>query len=264
MNIELIKKQLNYDADIIMYENATSSNILAKELAGNGAKEGTVVIVKSQTKGKGRLGRSFISSSENGLYFSIILRPDVEIDACVDITAMASVAVLEAIEETTDKKPKIKWVNDIYINDRKICGILTESAFGVNGNNPEYMICGIGINISPPPNGFDDEIKDIAGSIFEEKYPDGYKSCLFASIINSFFKYYKLLAKGTYLKKYRECSNIIGKEVDVYIGERIINGTAVDITDKAELIIKTEKGESIVVSSGEARVRKRGFGLNEK
>lgn len=264
MNAESVKKYLKNDAEIIVYDVAASSNALAKDLAKNGAKERTVVIVKSQTNGKGRLGRSFISNSETGLYMSIILKPSISADKCVDITALASVAVLEAIESTSKKQAQIKWINDIYIYDKKICGILTESAYDFQKNQLEYIICGIGVNIVPPKNGFDDEIKNIAGSIFEKEAPNEYKSVLCASIIDCFLKYYSTLDKKTYIKKYKEKSNIIGKNVDVYIGNKMIKGIAIDITDNAELVVKNENGDICIFNSGEARVRKSGDSLNDK
>lgn len=255
MNNESIKKHLNSDVKIIIYDVATSSNVLAKELALGGANEGTVIIVKSQTNGKGRLGRSFISSSENGLYMSIVLRPQISPDKCVDITVMAASAVLEAIESTTNTNPKIKWVNDIYINDKKVCGILTETTYNYESNRLDFVICGIGVNIAPPKDGFDEEIKNIAGSIFENEAPQEYKSILCAKIIDYLLKYYNEIDKKTYLKTYKEKSNIIGKSVDVYKGNEIISGIAIDVNDRAELVVKKENGDICVFNSGEARVK---------
>ncbi len=262
MNVEQIKTHLKSNVEIIIYDVAASSNIVAKELASRGANEGVTVIVKSQTNGRGRLGRSFISNSENGLYMSIILKPNIPADKCVDITALASVATLEAIESTSKRNAQIKWVNDIYINDKKVCGILTEASYNYEKNKLDYVICGIGVNISPPENGFDDEIKDIAGVIFEKEAPADYKSFLCASIIDSFFKYYNELEKKTYIKAYKEKSNIIGKAIDVYRGNEITKGIAIDITDNAELVVEKENGEVCIYNSGEARVRNSGVKLN--
>ena len=262
MDARDIKKHLKKNVEIIIYDVATSSNTIAKELASKGAKEGTTVVVKSQTNGRGRLGRSFISNSENGLYMSIILRPKIPIDKCANITALASVAVLDAIESTSQCSCQIKWVNDIYINDKKVCGILTEASYNYEENLLDYVVCGIGVNISPPKNGFDNSIKDIAGAIFEKEAPSIYKSVLCASIIDTFFKYYNELEKKPYINKYKEKSSVIGKKVDVYRGDEIIRGLAIDINDNAELIVKTENGDICVFNSGEARVRKSGDKLS--
>ena len=147
MNKNEIIKYLYNNVDILIYDTLKSSNITAKELAENGCNEYTTVIAKSQTNGKGRLGRSFISNSENGLYMSIVLKPTISPDQCTSITTMAAAAVLEAIKETSNTAPTIKWINDVYINDKKVCGILTEASF--DNHRLNYVIVGIGINITP-------------------------------------------------------------------------------------------------------------------
>lgn len=255
MKREDVINLLKSKAEVIVYNELSSSNTEAKRLAKAGASEFTSVIALTQTSGKGRLGRSFISNSENGLYMSMILYPTLSPNKCVDITAMAAVAVLESIKSTAGVDAQIKWVNDVYVDDRKICGILTESS--INSEGFDYVICGIGVNITPPAGGFDDSIKDIAGAIFLKESPKCYKELLCASIIDNLIKYYADIENKTYIKIYRESSNIIGKNVDVYIGNEIIGGRVVDINDMAELVVKKENGEICVFNSGEARVRKR-------
>lgn len=262
MKIEVIKKYLDNEVKILIYEEIPSSNVKAKELALNGEKEFTVVIAKRQTQGKGRLGRKFISDSENGLYMSIIFKPDLSPANCVDITVLTAVAVLEAIKETSQAFPKIKWINDIYINDRKVCGILAEST--CENNKLTNVIVGVGINITPPKNGFDKEIQDIATSIFEKTTPENYKEMLCAKIIDNIIYHYNNMNKKAYMATYKEYSNIIGKEVDVYVGNEIIQGIAIDINEKAELVVKTKNNDICVFNSGEARVRKSGVQISEK
>ena len=254
------KKLLKNQIELVVYDKATSSNTLAKELACNGAKEGMVVLVKSQSEGKGRLGRRFISSSENGLYFTIILRPQIAPMDAIHITTIGATALCEAIKKTSGQNAQIKWVNDIYINDKKCAGILTESQINAENNTIDYAVIGMGINVLPPENGFDKEIADIATSIYKKDAPSGYKTELLYEIIDAFFMYYKDIEEKTYLKSYKQSSNIIGKEVDVYIGNEIIRGTAIDIDDAARLIVKTSDGISSF-GSGEARVRQEGRAL---
>ena len=222
MNIQKIKNHLIHSVDIKVFDTVSSTNTVARELAQNGAEEYTTVIAKSQTNGRGRLGRSFISNSENGLYMSVILRPNLAPDRCIDITTMTAVSVLEAIEETSNISPTIKWINDIYINEKKVCGILTESSF--DGANVSYVVVGIGINITPPENGFDDSIKDIATSIYEKDAPNSYKELLCAKIIDNLIYHYSRIEEKSYMSKYKEKSSILGKEVDVYRGNDIIKG----------------------------------------
>lgn len=241
--------------DVVIIDDAPSSNAIAKELATNGAKEGTIVIVKRQSAGKGRMGRSFISNEENGLYMSIILRPELPASESVKITVIGAVAALEAIEKTSNKECSIKWVNDIYISDKKVCGILTEGALNFESSQFDYAILGIGVNITPPKDGFNEEIKSIATAIFSEKAPKGYKSKLCAEIVDTFLHYYKNLKNEAYIASYREKSNLIGKRASVYRGNEVFDGLVIDIDNDASLVLKTEKG-ILKFNSGEARVRR--------
>lgn len=240
---------------VVLIDDADSSNNVASELAKQGAPEGTVVVVKRQNAGKGRMGRSFISNEENGLYMSIILRPKIQASESVNITVACAVAVLEAIEELSGKKCSIKWVNDIYIGNKKVCGILTEGALNVESGCFDFAIVGIGINITPPENGFADEIKDIATSVYDGKAPNGFKSALCALATDKFLHYYRSIENKSYIASYREHSNLIGESVCVYRGNDVVNGVVLDIDDNARLILKTEQGE-VAFSSGEARARK--------
>ena len=239
-----------------IYKNEGSSNTIAKALCQKGEGEGSVVVVESQSAGRGRLGRSFLSSSENGLYMTIILRPKIPAQYCVNITVAGAVAVSKAIEETSGVMTGIKWVNDIYINDKKCAGILTEASIDFEGNGLQYAVIGIGVNLCPPVGGFDPEIKEIACGVYEKEYPKGYKSILCAEIVNKFFDIYEHLDDKSYLDEYRSKSIIIGKDVDVYVGDEILSGIAVDIDANANLVVKDENGNLYTFGSGDARVRK--------
>lgn len=251
-----IKRYLKNEHSLYIYKEETSSNTVAKALCQKGENEGSVVIVESQTAGRGRMGRSFLSSSENGLYMSIILRPKIKADKCVALTVACAVAVAKAIEETSGIECGIKWVNDIYIGGKKCCGILTEASLDFETGGLEYAIVGIGVNLCPPTEGFHEEIKEIACGVYEKEYPKGYKSKLCASIINNFFDVYSQLEEKKFIKLYKEKSIIIGNMVDVYVGDRIVSGIATDIDEDACLIVTNEKGEKFTFNSGEARVRK--------
>jgi BirA family biotin operon repressor/biotin-[acetyl-CoA-carboxylase] ligase len=256
-----IKNELDKERKIYIYDKAGSSNTIARDLCLNGEEEGSIVIVKSQTQGKGRMGRSFLSSSENGLYMSVILRPQIPAEECVNITVLGAVAVLEAIEELTNKQAQIKWVNDIYINDKKCCGILTEASIDVKSGGLNYAIIGIGVNLCPPKGGFDKEIQDIACGVYEDTCPSDFKYKLCAQIVNKLFKYYDSIQSKSYLKQYKEKSYIIGKDVDVYVGNECFVGTAVDIDENANLIVKDKNGVLHTFNSGEARVRRAGTSI---
>ena len=206
------------------------------------------------------MGRSFISKSEGGLYFTLILRPKITPDKALDVTVLTAVAVCDAIKETSGKDSQIKWVNDVYINDKKCAGILCEAQFSFEMGMLDYVVVGVGINVVPPKGGFDSEISNIATSIFENEAPCGYKALLLATALNNIFKLYYGIEKREYIDKYRKSSNLIGKEVDVYLGSEIIAGTVVDIDENAHLVVNTKDGIKSF-SSGEARVRTRGVSL---
>ena len=241
------------ECDIVMLDETASTNTVAKELAHGGANEATVIIAKKQSGGRGRMGRSFLSDSENGLYMTIILRPGISVAESTCITVIGAVATAEAIEQTSGKECKIKWVNDIFINDKKVCGILTEASADFESGSLDYAVIGIGVNIAPPKNGFPSEIKNIAGSVFCD-VPNGYKAKLAAKIIDNFFGYYFNINNKSYIKTYRKKSNIIGKEVGVYRGTEVIYGTVIDIDNEAAIVVKTDEGIR-KFTSGEARVR---------
>ena len=250
---EEIKKYFNDCTDIIVLDTVDSTNNVAKQLAQQGCADKTLVIAKKQTQGRGRMGRSFISNEENGIYMSLALRPDLHISDSIYITVMCAVAVYEAIEELCNVNCSIKWVNDIYIGDKKVCGILTEAA-QLTGKL-DYAVVGIGVNVTEPKGGFNDEIKDIATSLYEKNAPVNIKNRLIAKILERFFHYYSNIKDKAFISKYREKSNLIGKGVDIYRGNEIISGICVDIDEDANLVIEKD-GERLTFNSGDARVKR--------
>ena len=137
-----------------IYDLIDSTNIRMKEFAENGEPEWSVVISGSQTMGKGRLGRTFFSPSDTGIYMTILLRPFISPEDTTKITTAMAVAVAETIEDISGEKTDIKWVNDIYISDKKVCGILTESSFDAKTNSLKYSFVGVGINVYNPSDNF--------------------------------------------------------------------------------------------------------------
>ena len=147
-------------------EETDSTNNSAAAEAAAGTAEGLVVVAGKQTAGKGSRGRSFLSASPRGLYFSVVLRPEkLPPPSAVKITAAAGVCVCNALERCGTPPAFIKWVNDVYMNGKKICGILTEGSFSADGRL-QTVICGIGINLAAPDGGFPPEIAATAGAAF--------------------------------------------------------------------------------------------------
>jgi BirA family biotin operon repressor/biotin-[acetyl-CoA-carboxylase] ligase len=243
-------------ADFILevHQSVTSTNILAKELAAQGVKEGTVVIAREQTQGRGRMGRSFYSPDSSGIYFSIILRPKLNLEDSLLITTATAVAVAKAIETVAGVKASIKWVNDIFVQEKKVCGILTEASINFESGGLEYAVVGIGINIQT--KDFPEEISRIAGSLFTDK-PDNVPvtSMLVAEVLNNLSESMNSLTNKKYLDEYRERSFLIGKEILVIKGNQSVPAKAIDIDNKARLVVEYDNGEIEALNSGEVSVR---------
>ena len=240
--------------DISVYPVVTSTNTLLKELASAGAPEGTIVIAGMQTQGKGRIGRSFYSPSDTGVYISILLRPGNSSNLAVRTTTMAAVAACEAIEDVSEKNALIKWVNDIYIDGKKVSGILTEASFGLEDGHIDYAVLGIGFNAYYPKDGFPDEIESIATVVYPERKSDG-KNLLAAHFINHFFKYYKSSDHTDYTEKYRKRSLVIGKEINILYPDRTESAVAIDVDDECHLVVRYPDGTTGSLSTGEISIR---------
>jgi len=245
----------NIPLDITVHKSVTSTNTLLKEAAQSGAKEGTVIVAENQTMGRGRLGRSFHSPADTGIYFSILLRPKIDPNDSLFLTTSAAVATAKAIEDVKDCTALIKWVNDIYIDNKKVCGILTEGAFKAESSELDYAIVGIGINLKTPDGDFPDDIKNKAGAVFskDEDITD-VKSKLIAYVLNYFFYYYENLSSKAFFKEYKERSFLLGQEISILDSKGPIPATAIDLDENCHLIVKLSDGTIKELSSGEVSV----------
>ena len=252
-----IKQHLkNPHLDISVFSSVTSTNTILKEMAEQGAKEGTVIIAEEQTAGRGRTGKQFYSPKGTGIYISILLRPDIPAEESLFLTTSAAVATARAIEDVSDKRALIKWVNDIYLEDKKTCGILTEGAFNVETGKLDYAIVGIGINVCIPDGGFPDNIKDIATAIFDKQTDSiNKRSILIANLLDYFMEYYKDFKSKSYVKEYIERSMIIGKTITVIEGSKTSVAKAIDIDKNCRLKDQFEDGTTKWLSSGEVSTK---------
>lgn len=235
--------------------STASTNTLARERAKEGAAEGLIVIARQQTAGRGRFERRFHSPMGTGLYMSVVLRPALPPLQIPLLTTAAAVAVAESIEELTDRTAQIKWVNDVLINGKKVCGILTESALSSRTGQAEYAVLGIGVNVMPPNEGFAEEIRDIAGAVFETAEPFA-RERLAAAILRRFWGYYQALPDRPFLTPYRERSLVLGREVLVRTGEEA--GTparALALDDDGRLLVRYADGSEQWLGSGEVSLR---------
>ena len=232
-----------------------STNAKVKEAANKGVTEGYLLVSGSQTKGRGRYGRHFYSPEESGVYMSILLRPyNCPAGKAACITTMAAVAVCEAIEEVSGQEAQIKWVNDIFVKGKKVCGILTEASIGVENGMVEYAVLGIGINIYAPNNGFPEDISHIAGAVFDNKKEEA-KNRITALVYNRFMNYYKDNTQIDYVEEYRKRSFVIGNNIMVLSGNKTRKAYAYGIDDECHLLVRYENGEEECLAYGEISVR---------
>lgn len=248
-------KAQNFVLDV--HPTVTSTNTLAKTLASEGAPEGTIVIAHEQTEGRGRMGRSFYSPTSTGIYLSIILRPKLSLEDSLLITTGAAVAVARAIEQISGEKAEIKWVNDIFVGGKKVCGILTEASMNFEMGSLDYAIVGIGINVST--KDFPDSLQTIAGSVFTEKPQDApITSILAAKVLNNIAECMDSLTDRMYIEEYRSRSFLIGKDILVLKGNTSLPAKALDIDHRARLIVEYPDQSRETLTSGEVSIRPMG------
>lgn len=239
-----------------VFDSVTSTNTLLKQMAAEGAPEGTVVIAANQTGGKGRMGRSFYSPKNSGIYFSILLRPRFSAEQALNLTAGAAVAVAQAVEAISGKQTQIKWVNDVLLGGKKICGILTEASINCETGGMDYAIIGIGINTRTPEGGFPEEIRAVAGSVFGEEDVPELHCRLAAAVVDRFFDFYADRESDIVYEFYRSHSSVLGKHVNLIpYGGEAEGAEVLDIDREFALLVKTDAGELRRVNSGEVSLR---------
>lgn len=239
---------------LLVQPTVTSTNAVLRELAADHAPEGTVVIAGEQTRGRGRLGRSFYSPADTGLYLSLLLRPEGFSPAqAVRMTTMAAVAVCQAIEAVSGRNAQIKWVNDIFLDGRKVCGILTEGSFDLETGSLNSIILGVGINVYAPADGFPRELEQIAGAVLPEPITDG-RSRLAAEFLNRFLELYRR-QDSTYAAEYRRRSLVLGRQVLVITPTEQKTALALDVDEECRLLVKYPDGKTEALSSAEISVK---------
>ena len=252
INTKLSTKALG--RNIILLKETESTNNTAKEYAGDNAIHGTTIIAETQTMGKGRLGRNFSSPASTGIYMSVIIRPTFGIETASLITSATAVAVAEATEELCSCPVMIKWVNDLYINEKKICGILTEASLGLEMKSLDYAVIGIGINVRSVKSCFDNELLKTVSSIEDEAEIAIDRNALCANILNKLEKRLDTIESRDFLSEYRQREYLTGKEITANVGGESIQGFAKGIDDNANLILEMPDSSVRYISSGEANL----------
>lgn len=242
---------------IVIYDEVGSTNDLAKQYAKDSKCRypiERIFIANAQTSGRGRQGRSFYSPPGSGVYMSILLCPHASAEETLKFTTAASVAVCRAIENAFGLRPQIKWVNDIYLNNKKVCGILAEAVTDIEGGCEQQVVIGIGVNTST--ESFPAEIGDIAGSLCPgRKVPN--RNRFIAEIINSFVGLLKISETGMvltkeYVDEYKKRSAVLGKTVKILNTGRIVK--VIDINERGGLVVETSEGIK-TLESGEISIR---------
>jgi len=249
-----IKKNLHtkyMGKNIHFFKEVDSTNDVARELADEGAEEGTIIIAESQRSGKGRRGKRWISPS-GGVWMTIILRPDIEPPKAPQLTLVTGVAVAETLNQECGLDVGIKWPNDILIGDKKVCGILTEVKADMG--KVDYVLVGIGIDLNVDLNIFPPELRGGATSLKAELDREIMGAELVATFLKNFEIYYGEFKQGKFrkiLNRWRKLSKTIGNYVEVHKKGGPIYGEAVGINKDGKLILELDDGTLRKIISGE-------------
>jgi len=240
---------------IHVFESLASTNQTAKEMAIAGHEHGTVVISNTQTSGRGRYGRVFYSPSGTGLYMSFLLRTAGAFSSNPTlITTSAAVAVCRAVQALSGKELRIKWVNDLFWNDKKVCGILTEAMTDFESGNIEWAVIGIGVNISALEEGFPPELAQTAGCLFPEGAAGTTRNQLAAGIIDRLLSLESWESDSGIYAEYKNRSLLLGKEISVSQQGDTYTASAMDIDASGHLVVQKDTGEIVQISSGEVQI----------
>lgn len=243
-------------SEICYYKTTESTNKLAKDLASEKDSNGTVIISEEQTEGRGRLGRDWTSPKHKGIWMSIIIKPEIEPRDAAKVTQITAASVYRALADM-EIQTQIKWPNDIILNDKKVCGILTEMSSEMMQIN--YMVVGIGINVNLEAEDIPDDIREKATSLKIETGKEVDRKQLVAKVLNYFEYFHDIFINEGNIQEAidicRDRSILIGKTVRVIERKEELKRKAVDLTESGELVVEDEQGKRTVVISGEVSVR---------
>jgi BirA family biotin operon repressor/biotin-[acetyl-CoA-carboxylase] ligase len=259
IEIEKIMAQLQTSfigREIHYFEKLSSTNTSAKQQARKGAKEGTTIIAETQTQGRGRLKRPWISP-RGGIWLSVILRPATPVADVPKITLTAAVAVARTLRKMFGLKAEIKWPNDVLIDSKKVCGILTEAT--LKEKTVDFAIVGIGINANFPRDVLPKELQTAATTLKEALKRDIDQEKLVCILLKELEDRYKMFKEGRFeelLNEWRGMANFLGKEVEIASFGEKFRGVAVDIDEYGALIVKLANGTTRKILSGDVSLRK--------
>ena len=238
------------------FESLDSTNNYLKKLASEGAAEGTVVIADAQTAGRGRMGRSFASAPGCGIYAALLLRPQgCGVGCASSLTAVAAVAVCRAIEKVCGRAPGIKWINDLYLRGKKICGILCESS--VKDGKVDYAVLGIGLNVTTKTEDFPEELRETAGSLYTQTGFVFERGKLIAAIIAELGSLYSVWLEGPSVchAEYKRRCIVLDRQITVAAADGELEAGAENISSDYGRVLRMPDGERRTVHSGEVKIR---------
>ena len=242
----------DYPAPIHLYDRLESSNQTAKRLALSGAPHGTLVLTNQQSAGRGRMGRKFESPAGQGIYLSLLLRADIPAADAQTVTVSAAVAVCRAVKALCGLELSIKWVNDLYYHGKKVCGILTEAGADLESGRLEWLVVGIGLNFTTPPEAFPAELRRLAGSLFPGGPAPVSRVALAAAIARELLT---LCPAFDCLEEYRARCFVPGHWVTVCTGRETYAALALSIDDAGRLVVRRENGREEALQHGEVSIR---------
>ncbi len=239
------------------FDTIDSTNTRAKAMAQQGAPHGTVLVAGMQTNGRGRMGRSFASPADQGVYLSVILRPEVPAQELLHLTCAAAVAMCDAVKNACGLQPGIKWINDLIVQDKKLGGILTELSVDPKTGLVRYAVIGVGINCLQQRHDFPADILDTAISLEMATDKPVSRARLAAAMIQAFQEMDASLLtdQQSIMDSYRNNCITLGKDIILFRGDESQHATALDIENDGALLVQYPDGTLNRVQSGEARVR---------
>lgn len=243
--------------DIQVFEQTTSTNDVVEKLARDGVKEGYVVFAESQTKGRGRLGRVWQSPTHKGLWFSVLLRPNLRPQETTQLTVISATALRRAIKTVTGLNAEIKWPNDLLLRGKKVAGILTELSAEVD--RVRHIIIGIGVDVNQDANEFPGELRQIATSLKLEAGEEISRAELATEVLRELDADYARICAGKFPKvadEWEAACVTIGKNVTVHVGDRKFRGRAESLDDDGALLVRTEHGHLERIIGGDVILEK--------
>jgi len=242
--------------DIRVFQKTTSTNDIVEKLARDGVAEGVVVFAESQTQGRGRLGRAWVSPPGKGLWFSVLLRPQIAPQAVTRLTIAAAASLARTVQSVTGVVPRIKWPNDLLVDGRKISGILTELSAELD--HVKYVILGIGMNINLTESDFPPDLKPIATSLRVAAKREHNRPEFAAELLRQLDRDYRRLSEGHFQKvaeEWEALSGTLGSEVEVRTGDRIVRGRAESLDPDGALLVRTQHGRIERIIGGDVSLR---------